>query len=75
MNSLPPPHGHPQFLTRSAERSLAASAITTTTEVEPVLAHVAADTIDLVSQAVLTAVGLAEPAASRAVLAILWSTQ
>jgi len=66
---------HPSYLTRSAERSLAASAITTTTDTEPVLAHVAADALDLVSQAVLAAVGLADPAVSRAVLSILWASR
>jgi hypothetical protein len=70
-----PAQNHPTFLTRSAERSLAASAITTTTEVDPVVAHVAADTLDLVSGAVLAAVGLTDPNVARAALVILWGAR
>jgi hypothetical protein len=66
------PTEHPRYLTRNAERSLAASAITTTTDIEPVIAHVLTDMLDLVSQSVLAASGLQDPAACKAVLGILW---
>jgi hypothetical protein len=60
------------YLARSAERALAAAAITEGTDVDAVLAHVATDILDLTSSAILTAIGVQDGTVARSVLAILW---
>ncbi len=64
---------HPIYLTRSGERARAAQAIDTAVGADMEAALVAADTLDLVSQAVLAARGVADPAVQRTVLSLLWN--
>jgi hypothetical protein len=63
---------HPQYLSRSARRALAAAVITAASGTDPAITSVVADALDLVSFATLRAVGMTDPAQARAVLHLLW---
>jgi hypothetical protein len=72
---IPPPDDHPDFLTTSAERMVAAQAITAASGTDPAVTAVAADMLDLMSSATLVAVGVSDPADRVAVLAIMWGNR
>ncbi len=66
------PPAHPTYLTRSGERAMCAQALDAATGASMEVALLAADTLDLVAQAVLSAFGMPDPAEQRAALAVLW---
>jgi len=64
---------HPTYLSRSAERALAAHTLAAATGASSTVAEVVIDGLDLTAAAVLQAGGLTDRDQSRAVLSILWS--
>jgi inactivated superfamily I helicase len=74
--TIPPPDGHPPFLTTSAERTVAGQAIHTATPgTDPAVCLATADLLDQLSAGVLAAVGVGDPDEQRAVLSILWCSR
>jgi hypothetical protein len=64
---------HPHYLSRSAERALAATALTAATRTDPAVTSTLVDALDLASGGILAAAGPVDRDQARAVLSIMWS--